>query len=361
MEVERGVTEWGMPILQWYDSIGTMTGNPLTDNLPKVETRWATRRLWIAHNGIQVCALDDSKEAVVGNWDEWKSVELGSTRDDLSPQDVINLERWRLRFVEHQTLTAYFTDGTINRIAQSAVAPAAMRDLHEAITRTFILERPRGQFVPPRTGRALRGREIVWPRNDKLWPGEQNKSQWKSKSPIDRLKAESEQNVPSIDWFEPIKSRGGFFGGVNHHFVQRLLYVAKGDGPERRWLSYATYQIDGNALRVHMPFDHLEDFVVKEFLTEEYNPALQVYYPVPDALRASKIIVAKFRYGYMIPLTFTDDERIEGLCRVLKTLFLPLVGKRISDADLGLAPVDSAAPIENSSQRSFKSGIPSKL
>jgi hypothetical protein len=63
----------------------------------------------------------------------------------------------RLQWVaEHQTLTAHFIDGTVNRIAWSAVPRSEMEELHRAIHRTFLVGRANyGPLlsVPVRTDR----------------------------------------------------------------------------------------------------------------------------------------------------------------------------------------------------------------
>jgi hypothetical protein len=360
MEIERGVTEWGMPMLQWDDLQGTMTGNPFTDNMPKIETKRVTRRLWIAYDGIDVCAMDDWRPSVAGHWDEWKSVELGSTRDDLTPQELANLERRRLRWVEHQTLTAYFSDGTINRIVQSAVSRNEMTALHDAITRTFIVERPRGRYLPPQSGRALRGFEMVSPTEEDLIAGEVSGCVWNASSQVGPLKAGKHQGIPSVYWLEPITSRGGWFAGTKHHLVKRLLYVGKGDGPDRRFLAYGTYRNDGKSLMVHMPFDMLQAFEIIESPLEKFPFLLKNYFPIPNTL-PSRTIVAQFRYGHVVPLTLGGGELVEGLRNNLEQIFLPLVGKRLSDADIGVESASSTSAERVDTPKSKSRGVPTKL
>jgi hypothetical protein len=326
--LEKFVTEWGYPLLRWDDLIGDMTGNPHTDHMPRIKVQPVQRQLWIGPDGKQVIALDKGRDAVAGHWPNLQAVVLGSSRDDLTPQDVVNLERRRLRWVEHQTLTAHFSDGITNRIAQSAVPVGTMKPIHDAIVRAFIEERPSGP-IPAPVGRGLPERLIVPPVIENLEVGEESLSQWDAAAPISKLCGfKHDPNVASFDWLEPVVSQGWL--GKKHHLVQRHLYVGKGFTPERRWLSFNSYSKDGRAFSVNMPLDMLEGF---ELLEGNQFSVPKSYHPAPSML-PGRVLLARFKCGYQVPLTCTHGEEVAGLLMHFEREFLPLVGRPLSDREI---------------------------
>jgi hypothetical protein len=151
MDVERYVTEWGFPVLCWRDRISNMKGLP-QNPLPRIDTTEMPRRMWINFDGKQVLHHDGRSTGVVGHWHEWDSLVRGSDREDLMGEQLRLLGMNRLRWVEHQTLTAHFIDGTVNRVACSAVPQSEMEELHRAIHRTFLVGR--ANYAPPQDGSA---------------------------------------------------------------------------------------------------------------------------------------------------------------------------------------------------------------
>lgn len=337
MQIEHYVTPWGFPGLRWWDTISNMTGNPLTDNMPAIKSHQVERRLWINYNGVQVLALDEGKPAVAGHWDEWDSLVMASTRIDLSPNDAVLMQKNRFRWVEHQIIEAHFKDGTVNRIAQSAVPEVEMRRLHEAVSKTFIEQRPGRRFEPPAEGRCLPEESVIEAVIEPLERGEANKTRTNvSPEECRKMGVWHELPVPSVEWSEPVMTKG-LLWGHKHHLVQRLMYVGRGFREGRRSLSFNTYRPDGNVIAVHADFALLEGFRLVESRQVKFP---KLYQPMQD-MEPGWTIVADFRYGYSIPLTCTthDPEKVETLRRFfVDKVFMPLVGKRLSDEDLGLPP-----------------------
>lgn len=339
MQIHRYVTEWGFPVLSWQDKISNMTGMP-QDPMPTINSGMVNRALWIGHDGVQMCALDTGRAAVAGHWDELQNLVIGSTRQDLTPEDARLLGMNRLRWVEHQTLEAHFSDGTVNRIAQSAVAPREFQRLHDAITKTFLFERPRGVFVAPETGNCWVNRFPV--AHEPLETGEVSKTRSNvSVEECRRLPFWHELPIPSFEWLEPVTTKGVLFGGkVQHHLVQRLLYVGRGFREGSRSLSFNSY-MPGNAgvLSAHADFALLKGIRMATSLDCNAAP----YQPIAGT-QPGISLVADFRYGLSLPLTcawVTDDKVADQLVAMkmfLERNLMPLVGRHLSDEELGLPP-----------------------
>lgn len=356
--MENYVTEWGLPGLRWYDIASRMTGNPFTENMPKVANHLVERRLWISYDVSHVCALEAGHPVVVGLWKDFQVLELGTTRDDLSPQDFINLERRRLRWIEHHTLTAHFSDGSSARIAQSTGPKTKMMQLHQAIERAFLTIRPRGDFVPPQGGRALPGETVVPPIFCDLEPGEESESRWNIKESDRRIEWRADPHAPCIAWHEPVSSRKFGPFGTSYHLVQRLIYIGRGSGDGRRWLSFNTYRRDGRVQCVNVDFNLFHSFGLGSNLGSIPN----AHHPVPGVQKGA-IIWVLLRYGYKFPITCTPDaERAKLLRSALDAKFLPLVGRTLSDKDLGFAsltPLDQPS-VPASANASMVRNIPIK-
>jgi hypothetical protein len=344
MEINHYVTKWGFPGLRWWDTISNMTGNPLTDNMPAIKSHQVERRMWINADGAQVVALDKGKPAVAGDWYEWDNLVLATTRLDLSPNDQILLQKNRFAWVEHQIIEAHFSDGTVNRIAQSAVPEIEMRRLHETIAQTFITGRPRARFEPPDDGLYLPGENIIEATIQRRARGEENKTRanvpWQDMR-IDRGGGEfyatnfwKEDNVPSVEWQEPVTARK-WWGGKRHHLLRRMLYVDRGVRPHMNTLQFATYRPDGKTINASGDLALLKGFRVVPSSTIKWP---KEWLPV-RGLRDGFTIIADFRYGYFMPLTNCPGEiEIEVIKNLIERTFMPIVGKFFTDQELGLAP-----------------------
>jgi hypothetical protein len=344
MQVDDYVTKWGFPGLRWRDTISNMTGNPLTDHMPAIKSEQVERRLWINADGVQVLAMDQGKPAVAGEWDEWDNLVLATTRIDLSPKDMTLLQRNRLRWVEHQLIEAHFRNGTVNRIAQSAVPEVEMRRLHEAITRAFIEQRPARRFRPPDEGRCLPGENIIDASIEPRERGEENKTRKNVPWADMRMKVGDseyyatnfwkEDKVPSVEWQEPVTGRK-WWGGKVHHLLRRMLYVGRGVREGMSTLRFSTYRPDGRTINAVGDLALLKGFRLVPSSSLEW-PA--EWLPV-RRLRDGFTIVADFRYGYCMPLTHCPGStEMEVIRRMIEDVFMPIVGKVYSDADLGFPP-----------------------
>lgn len=336
MEIERYVTAWGFPGLRWWDTISNMRGTPMNP-MPSIRSHKVERRLWINGDGVQMLGLDAGEPGVVGHWNELEHLVLGTSRIDLSPQNLRLLQLNRLQWVEHQIIEAHFRDGTVNRVAQSAISEGEMRRVHEAISRAFVEQRPRGSFEPPEGGRAMPGEASIEATVEPLESGEENKTKTNvSGKEFQTMGIWHELPIPSVEWAEPMTT-GGLFGSSKYHLVRRLLYVGRGFREGRRSLSFNTYRPDGKVITVQADFGLLKGFRLVDSREVKFPPR---YQPM-DGVRPGWTIIADFRYGYFIPLTCTTCERgrVEALRQFFSdAVFMPLVGKHLSDEDLGLPP-----------------------
>src|SRR5262249_3759659 len=144
----------------------------------------------------------------------------------------------RLRWVEHQTLTANFSDGTVNRIAMSAVSASEMKELHDILERTFLV--PRANYRAPEEG-------VCWVKHFSgnhvpLESGETSPTvENVSEAECGGIRVRNEAPVPSIGWREPVRTKG-WMGGVRHHLVARNLFVGRGFRPGMHNLSFNSYK-----------------------------------------------------------------------------------------------------------------------
>jgi hypothetical protein len=344
MQIEHYVTKWGFRGLRWWDTISNMTGNPLTDNMPAIDSRQVERRLWINADGVQVLNLDQGRPAVAGEWGEWDNLVLATSRIDLSPSNLLLLQKNRLRWVEHQIIEAHFSSGTVNRIAQSAIPEVEMRRLHEAITRAFIERRPARRFSPPDEGQCLPGENIIDASIEPLERGEVNKTRKNVPWADMRRKVGSsefyatnfwkEDKVPSVEWQEPVTGRK-WWGGKVHHLLRRMLYVGRGVREGMSTLRFSTYRPDGRTINASGDLALLKGFRVVPSTSIEW-PSEWVAAP---RLRDGFTIMADFRYGYCMPLTHCPGEvEMKAIKTMIEEVFMPIVGKVFSDADLGFPP-----------------------
>jgi hypothetical protein len=344
MQIDQFVTKWGFPGVRWWDTISDMKGNPLTDNMPAIKSRQVERRLWVNADGVQVLGLNKRDPGIAGYWHEWESLVLATSRIDLSPTAVGLLERRRLRWVEHQIIEAHFSDGTVNRIAESAVPEIEMRRLHEAISKKFIQQRPRRRFEPPDEGRCLPGENIIDASIEPLERGEANKTRKNVPWADMRMKVGDgeyyatnfwkEDNVPSVEWQEPVTARK-WWGGEVHHLLRRMLYVERGVREGMSTLRFSTYRPDGLTINASADLALLEGFRVVPSTSLEW-PAEWVAAP---RLHDGFTIMADFRYGYCMPLTHCPGQaEMEVIRKMIERVFMPVVGKVFSDTDLGFPP-----------------------
>jgi hypothetical protein len=333
VKVERLVTEWGFPVLRWRDRISNMKGLPQTP-LPRIDSEEVTRTLWINFDGVQVLAMDEGKPAVVGRWHEWDGLAIGSTERDLTPEQLRFLRMGRLQWVEHQTLTANFTDGAVNRIAMSAVPRHEMEELHRAIDRTFLVSR--ANFTAPENGvcwvQHFSGNHVGLERREKS-PTLVNVSEAECGS----IMVTNEAPVPSIHWREPVRTG---LGGVRHHMVARNLFVGRGLRPGMHHLSFNSYKPGREGVvSVHADLAFLKGFRV----VDSRDTNAEALQPLPGTL-PGLAIVADFRYGLTLPLTsvWARDEKlaldVQMLQELFEMVFLPLVGQSLSDEQLGFRP-----------------------
>ena len=337
MNIRQCVTEWGFPALVWNDRVATMKGHPANTDA-RIDTRLVVRTLHIHFDGVQVLHGIDGRADLLGEWDKWVGLEVGSSRDDLTPDEARILAKNRLKWVEHRTLTALFSDGTQARIAGTAVGKSDIEELHRVIYRTFVAGRL--NYVAPRDGVPFGGRGFFW-QTAPLEPGETSPTRVDvSESECRRLEVIEEFPVPSVLWREPVrtKQRGLLgFGSVKHHLVTRMLFVGRGSRPGIRDLAFHSFK-PGNegVVVVKADFSFLKDFRVGD--SRETN-ALGMQ-PLRGTLPGLSI-VADFRYGMMLPLTCAfvanDNARrqLEELAQSMRKGFLPLVGQSLRNEQLG--------------------------
>jgi hypothetical protein len=300
MQIERYVTEWGFPALAWHDRINS-TAMP--------------RRLWINFDGEQVVTLHRGQTGGVGRWHQWDGLSVTSRAGN-------------------STLTASFIDGRVIPIAISVAPPGEMEELRRAIHQTFLL--PRANYKAPQEGRCwtshFEGTHVP------LEPGEKSFTRTDvPESECRMLKFVSEFPVPSIMWKEPVRTTGRLGYGARCHLVQRILFVGRGFGTGRRNFSFHSYK-PGNegVVEVHGDFAFLKGFRVDE---SAQTNALELQ-PLKNTMPGLSI-VADFRYGLSLPLTCAyvpnDDARlnIERFAEQLQDSFMPLVGKQLTDEELG--------------------------
>jgi hypothetical protein len=155
-----------------------------------------------------------------------------------------------------------------------------------------------------------------------------------------RIKTLCEAPRPAIMWWEPVATRGAMgLGGVQHHHVARMLSVERGEGPGRGTLLFNSYKPgkDGVVV-VKAELALLKGFRVVDSKST-YANALQPLKAVVSGLS----IVADFRYGLTLPFTcaafppgVNGQAELEQLKGHLESLFLPLVGRSLTDEDLDL-------------------------
>jgi hypothetical protein len=333
MNIRQCVTEWGFPALVWSDRVATMKGHPANTDA-RIDTRLVVRSLHINFDGLQVLHAIDGRTQSLGGWQEWVGLAIGSSRDDLTPDEARILAKNRLKWVEHRTLTAIFNDGTQARVAGSAVGKADIEELHRVIHRTFVAGRL--NYVAPKDGVPFGGRGFSW-QTVPLEPGETSPTRVDvSESECRHLEVIEEFPVPSVVWREPVrtKERGLLgFGAVKHHLVTRMLFVGRGSRPGIRDLAFHSFK-PGNegVVVVKADFSFLKGFRVVD--SRETNPlGMQ---PLRGTLPGLSV-VADFRYGMMLPLTCAyvanDDVRrqFEALAESMRKGFLLLVGQSLSD------------------------------
>jgi len=332
--VDRYVTEWGFPALRWYDTVADMKGHPKNADA-RIVTRPVERRLWVNWNGVQVLALDAGKPAVAGHWHEFQGLVVTTSEQYLTPQERRVLAMRQLSYVEHQVLEAHFSDGTVNRIATSAVPRVEMEELHRAISRAFI--DGRRNYMPPQDG-------VCWVKNFTpnmvtLEPGEVSPTRVNvSEAECRSIMITNEAPVPSIHWREPVRTRGWMgFGGVRHHLVARNLFVGRALREGMHKLCFNSYRPGTEGVvEVIADFAFLKGFRVVDS-RETYAEALQ---PLKGTLPGLSV-VADFRYGLTLPLTCVwhrdDNARkdVEALAQLCEMMFLPLVGQLLTDEQLG--------------------------
>jgi hypothetical protein len=90
---------------------------------------------------------------------------------------------------------------------------------------------------------------------------------------------------------------------------------------------------------VHAEFNLLQGFRVVDSKT---IPWPMLYEPL-KGMERGLTVVADFRYGYSIPLSCStcDASETQTLRDLLEAIFMPYVGQRLSDKDLGLPPMKS--------------------
>jgi len=332
VKVDHFVTEWGLPAVRWHDRIKRM-----------IRTEEVERWLWIHHDGVQVMASAWGKIAVLGRWEEWSNLEVGTMRDELTPYDELLIRSANVQFVEHRTLEAYFGGGPARRLSVSAVSVADMRRLHSAITQIFIAGR--ANYTPPEDGVCWRNAFV--PVVEEVGANEAESLKLLGSTALNvgaaacrEMKVASQAPIPAIYWWEPVATPGLMgLGAPRYHKVMRSLWVHREVRPGVRelWFNSQKAGMEGVVV-VYADFGLLKDFRVVD--SKETNAhALQ---PLKGTLPGLSI-VADFRYGLSLPLTCATfppgvdgRAKIEALAAQLRALFLPLVGESLSDAEVGL-------------------------
>lgn len=336
------VTKWGFPGLRWYDTIANMTGNPLVDNHPSVKQNKIERRLWIAHDGRSVCHWDGNKEGLAGYWDEWDSIAVGSSDGDLSVESRVWQSKNRLRYVQHHTLLAYFSDGTVNRIAYCACTLNEIQDLHRIMVQRFLEQRP-DVPAPLEQGSSLPGEKIIEAMVEPRMVGENNKTRanvpWHEVEALmgsgsdNAIKFWQEKRRTSVEWQEPMFEEGL----VNKaHLVRKMLYVGHAVRAGMNTIRYSVYRPDGLTSNASGDLALLEGF--------EVMPADSLVWPkewivAPQLMKGGFTVLAKFRYGYCMPLTNIAVEGYADYIRdILAKKFMAVVGKVYKASDLRYEP-----------------------
>jgi hypothetical protein len=131
--------------------------------------------------------------------------------------------------------------------------------------------------------------------------------------------------------------------------VARHLFVGRGFRPGMRHLSFNSYKPGRNGVvTVHADLAFLKGFRV----VDSRDANAEALQPLPSVM-PGLCVVADFRYGLTLPLTcvWARDEKLaldaQLLHELFERVFLPLVGKSLTDEQLGF-PAKSCAPTSTS-------------